>query len=356
MEHRRRSYLFLSLPAAGVLFAVLLFFANTTLLQRGGHQANAGFLPRVYVNSTGSSSDGDCEGEPNDHLPGGDCTLGEAITQVNSGNADSIGFVPHVFTLTTPGVISLEAGDGCLPKITRTGVTIDLAGASVILDGDSNHDHIKATCQAGLVAALTSNGFDFTLLGHDSLLVRNLNGDGVALDCGAFVGPFALRDISITGVSSHNISGRTVVADCPTPTPTPTNTPSATNTPTVTNTPTITTTPTITNTPTNTPTLTYTPIPTNTPVPSNTPTSTLSPTNTRTPTRTPTNTPTPHPGIAGDANCDGVISSVDAVLVLQYSAGLLAAFPCDANADIDHDGAVTSLDAALILQLVAEVS
>ena len=241
-----------------------------------------------------------------------------------------------------PGVINLESGDGCLPDIARPSVTIDVAGAGVILDGDGNHDGVKAVCQAGIVATLTSNGFDFRLVGHDDLLVRNVDGHGVVVDCGALGGPFQPRHIDVTGVQTLGITGQTFIYDCPTPTPTATNTPTATQTPSTTPTPTMTA------TPSDTPTIT--------PTSTRTPTKTHTPTNTRTPTRTPTPIVTrPPTGIIGDANCDGVLSSVDAVLVLQLSAALISSLPCDAHVDIDNDGVVTSLDAAIILQLVAEL-
>ncbi len=53
---------------------------------------------------------------------------------------------------------------------------------------------------------------------------------------------------------------------------------------------------------------------------------------------------------AGDANCDGVVSSLDAVIVLQVDAGLLDRAPCHIQADASFDGIVNSLDAAIILQ------
>lgn len=59
------------------------------------------------------------------------------------------------------------------------------------------------------------------------------------------------------------------------------------------------------------------------------------------------------PALAGDANCDGSVNSIDAALVLQYGAGLLAELPCQDNADVNGDGVYNSIDAALILQYVA---
>jgi hypothetical protein len=99
-------------------------------------------------------------------------------------------------------------------------------------------------------------------------------------------------------------------------------------------------------TPTNTPPGTT---PTNTPPAGSTPTNTPPPGATPTRTRTPTNTPPPG-GLLGDVNCDGRVNSLDALAVLQYSAGLLGSLPCQTNADVNDDGTVNALDAALILQ------
>ena len=58
-------------------------------------------------------------------------------------------------------------------------------------------------------------------------------------------------------------------------------------------------------------------------------------------------------GVAGDANCDAEVNSIDAALALQRNAGLTGELPCEENADVDGDGEVSSIDAALILQFVA---
>jgi hypothetical protein len=83
-------------------------------------------------------------------------------------------------------------------------------------------------------------------------------------------------------------------------------------------------------------------------------TATYTPTNmpTYTPTSTPTPTPTPQ-GVVGDVNCDGQTNSIDAALVLQYSAGLIDLLLCPQNGDVNHSGGINAIDAALILQYTA---
>ena len=59
------------------------------------------------------------------------------------------------------------------------------------------------------------------------------------------------------------------------------------------------------------------------------------------------------PAAAGDPDCDGKSTSIDAALVMQREAGLTKSLPCDAAADVNGDGRIDSVDAALILQFVA---
>lgn len=56
---------------------------------------------------------------------------------------------------------------------------------------------------------------------------------------------------------------------------------------------------------------------------------------------------------AGDPNCDAAISSIDALIMLQHSAGLFATLPCAKAADVNADGTVDARDAALVLQFSA---
>jgi hypothetical protein len=55
----------------------------------------------------------------------------------------------------------------------------------------------------------------------------------------------------------------------------------------------------------------------------------------------------------GDVNCDGRVNSVDAQLVLQYTADLIDSLPCPDAADMNDDGRITAVDAAIILQIEA---
>jgi ABC-type branched-subunit amino acid transport system substrate-binding protein len=61
---------------------------------------------------------------------------------------------------------------------------------------------------------------------------------------------------------------------------------------------------------------------------------------------------TPPTPLTGDVNGDSMINSIDAAVVLQYSAGLITSL-CRENADVDGDGTINSIDAALILQYEA---
>ena len=75
---------------------------------------------------------------------------------------------------------------------------------------------------------------------------------------------------------------------------------------------------------------------------------------TPTPSVSDTPTPTPTPvGPSGDADCSGDTNSIDAAIVLQLTAGLIASVGCPDLADVDGDGDIDAIDAAIILQIVA---
>lgn len=57
--------------------------------------------------------------------------------------------------------------------------------------------------------------------------------------------------------------------------------------------------------------------------------------------------------LLGDADCSGHVDSRDALLVLQFEAGLLDSLPCQDLADVNRDGRVDSIDAGLIKQIDA---
>ena len=55
----------------------------------------------------------------------------------------------------------------------------------------------------------------------------------------------------------------------------------------------------------------------------------------------------------GDVNCDGETNSIDAALVLQYTAALIGTLDCALGADVNTDDFIDSIDAALVLQFEA---
>lgn len=145
----------------------------------------------------------------------------------------------------------------------------------------------------------------------------------------------------------------------PTPTPAPTQTPSPIPTPSSTPGPTSTLAPsptpspvpttTLAPTPTPTPTFTPTPAPSTPPTP--TPTAFATPSST--PAATPPPTPSPPGGRHGDADCDGDVDAIDALMVLREVAGLPRAAGCIAWGDADCDGDIDAVDALRILRHVA---
>jgi alpha-tubulin suppressor-like RCC1 family protein len=79
----------------------------------------------------------------------------------------------------------------------------------------------------------------------------------------------------------------------------------------------------------------------------------------KTPTPTPVITPNPSatpPGCephAGDADGNCTVDSRDALLILQWVAGMLDSLPESRNADVNGNGVINSIDAQLILQYVS---
>ncbi|MEX0785875.1 MAG: dockerin type I domain-containing protein [Dehalococcoidia bacterium] len=56
--------------------------------------------------------------------------------------------------------------------------------------------------------------------------------------------------------------------------------------------------------------------------------------------------------LRGDTNCDGIVTAVDAQLILQLEAGFIRSVPCPLNADVDRNGRINAIDAELIKQFV----
>ncbi|MEX2158431.1 MAG: right-handed parallel beta-helix repeat-containing protein [Dehalococcoidia bacterium] len=55
----------------------------------------------------------------------------------------------------------------------------------------------------------------------------------------------------------------------------------------------------------------------------------------------------------GDVDCSGGVTSIDAALILQLSAGRISTLPCPDAADVNNDGRTNAIDAQLVLQLGA---
>jgi hypothetical protein len=56
---------------------------------------------------------------------------------------------------------------------------------------------------------------------------------------------------------------------------------------------------------------------------------------------------------APDVNCDGSLDAIDASLLLQLGAGLVASLDCGVLGDANQDGRINAIDASLILQFSA---
>ena len=59
------------------------------------------------------------------------------------------------------------------------------------------------------------------------------------------------------------------------------------------------------------------------------------------------------PDKSGDVDCQNGTTSIDAALVLQFSAALLTTLPCEDVADVSGDEQIGAVDAAIILQISA---
>lgn len=207
-------------------------------------------------------------------------------------------------------IVSCEPTPGSFCNDTFSEVSVRSIGVAVLgLEGDNLLAELTLKCESGGTSAL-------------NIVVEQLN------------------DSTKGGPQPVNASlenGSVVCLGDSAPTTTNTEVPTATNTPAATNTPVL------------EPSATDLPVePTETGEMIETPL----PTATITPTVLPTKTPTPLP-LLGDTDCDGGISSLDSLLILQFAAALISSLPCLENGDISGDGQIDPLDSALILQIAA---
>ncbi|MCH7580018.1 MAG: hypothetical protein IIB22_07220 [Chloroflexi bacterium] len=182
------------------------------------HSAAAGGDSTVTVNSPANTDDGACEGPPNDDQ-NGDCTLREAILEVNAGHAGVIKFHPPAFAEQQPGVIGLcaDGSAGELPPITRD-VIIDATGSAVVLDGGSKDIDCLVPAASGIAVSPQQDGLDFTLIGGQSFWIRDLGCLAASATSGGIVvGPIgfsafhALGTIEISGVIIGNVCGQGIL-------------------------------------------------------------------------------------------------------------------------------------------------
>jgi hypothetical protein len=132
-------------------------------------------------------------------------------------------FHPPVFPPANPGVINIDddtSGDGCLPPITRDGITIDTQNAGVVLDGDEDEVTVLLSpiaCEAAIDVRATENGFDFAILGGKGLKIQDFDAQGIQIDgdeqndagdpiCTVAGGGCGVGTITISGVHISNVT------------------------------------------------------------------------------------------------------------------------------------------------------
>ena len=189
------------------------------------------------------------------------------------------------------------------------------------------------------VSCETATGPDFALLDTvaDGTLTYTDTDYGNGMTAGSYC--YKARAFDKSGESAFTTtSGVDIEGSTPTPSPPPTPTSSPPPTPTPTPSP----------TPTSSPTATPSP----TPSPSATPSPSPTPEPSQPPPPAPTSTPAPH--IQGDADCNETVDMSDLLAVL-LTLGNAGAAPCSAYADVNCDGVVSGLDAVLILRHVSQM-
>ena len=305
---RRITYLGFGLAAVSALVAVAFFLAGQTQTTSA-----AGGGPEMLLTANGCAAD--CTFANDEKF-----TLAvEAIEAPADGYRAVQSFIDYGSDLTYDISVQSVADDFVWPE----------CEAIVALRLQASETSVLHGCLTGLLPPLPTSTFVGNLLelsitcsaANSTTEVQLLPlGDPVALTSGAvFITPGGEQ--VIPKVSNLSVTCGGAPVDTPTPEgPTPTTGP------------------------------TDTPGPTSTPAPA-----------TETPVP-PTATPVPD-HICGDVDRDGEVSSVDALWVLWFDAGLVEfLLPLKDNdndgeedriGDIDRDGLVNSIDAALILQIVA---
>jgi hypothetical protein len=294
-----------------------------------------------------------------------DLVSGQPIHNFNTrcssvpNNSDAGGGVVSLGAIDAgdPGSNSIEAFSSCGP--TNDGRTkpdaVAIDGVSVTGNGGFDVPFFGTSAAAphaaGVAALLLECEPSLTREGLRNALLNT------AVDLGSNGPDDVFGHGRLDALAAGSSVGCAGVSLTPTPSATATATAGSTPTGSVTPSPTATVTPTATGGPTITPVPTSTPVPTWTQVPTWTPEPTWTPN--VPPTATPTDTPPPPTSTPvtppGDTSCDGRIDPTDAVLVLQFAAGMIPALPCLARGDTNGDGVTNPLDAALILQFSAGI-